>query len=112
MFSKITDKMSDEKLQKAHFIVHMVYLFCITICVLAVVFINYTIYKSMFIDILILISILFSLSPISKMRNYKSKNRFQTECEFESAIVLSFGFILGTLFSIFKIFPLLQYKLI
>lgn len=112
MFSKITDKMSDEKLNRVHFISHMLCLFCITICSVSVFSINYMIYKSVYYYIISSISIVFFPSIISKMRSYKNKSRFDTEYEIENTILLSFAFIAGTLFIILRVFPLLQYQLI
>lgn len=67
MFSKITDKMSDEKLNRVHFISHMICLFCITICSVSLLSINYMIYKLVFFYILSLIPIVFFPSIISKI---------------------------------------------
>lgn len=111
MYSKITDKMSDEKLNRVHFIFHVICLFCVAIYTLSMLFLNYIYYKYIFMYVLFPIVMLYiSFFLISNIKNYKDKERYTIDFEFKLAIILIFSFIVVTLFTIIECVHILQYQ--
>ncbi len=108
MFLNITDSMTDEKFNKVHFIFHIICLFCVAIYTLSMLFLNYIYYKYIFIYVLFPIVMSYISFFLISNITYKDKERYTIDFEFKLAIILTFSFIVVTLFTIIECVHILQ----